>query len=42
MAENLVQNYVNGKLVDSVATDFTELVDPATGQVTGRSPRSTP
>ena len=42
MADNLVQNYVNGKLVDSAATDFTELVDPATGQVTGRSPKSTP
>ena len=26
----------------SAATDFTELVDPATGKVTGRSPKSTP
>ena len=38
----MVQNYVNGKLVDSAATEFTELVDPATGKVTGRSPKSTP
>ncbi|SDT42888.1 1-pyrroline dehydrogenase [Friedmanniella luteola] len=37
-----VQNYVDGKLVDSDATEFTELVDPTTGQVTGRSPKSTP
>ena len=37
-----MQNYVNGKLVDSAATEFTELVDPATGKVTGRSPKSTP
>ena len=42
MADNLVQNYVNGRLVDSAATEFTELVDPTTGQVTGRSPKSTP
>ena len=42
MADNLVQNYVNGKLVDSAATEFTELVDPTTGEVTGRSPKSTP
>src|SRR3712207_3678308 len=42
MSDNVVQNYVNGKLVDSVATEFTELVDPVTGNVTGRSPRSTP
>ena len=42
MTDNLVQNYVNGKLVDSAATEFTELVDPATGKVTGRSPKSTP
>jgi betaine-aldehyde dehydrogenase len=37
-----VQNYVNGALVDSATTEFTELVDPTNGQVTGRSPRSTP
>ncbi|WP_375424432.1 gamma-aminobutyraldehyde dehydrogenase [uncultured Friedmanniella sp.] len=37
-----VQNYVNGALVDSVATEFTELVDPTDGTVTGRSPKSTP
>ena len=37
-----MQNFVNGKLVDSAATEFTELVDPTTGQVTGRSPKSTP
>src|SRR3712207_9099907 len=42
MSDNVVQNYINGKLVDSVATEFTELVDPATGKVIGRSPRSTP
>ena len=42
MADNLIQNYVNGKLVDSAATEFTELVDPVTGKVTGRSPKSTP
>ena len=32
------QNDVNGKLADSAATEFTPLVDPATGKVTGRSP----
>ena len=42
MTDNLVQNYVNGKLVDSAATDFTDLVDPVTGKVIGRSPKSTP
>jgi acyl-CoA reductase-like NAD-dependent aldehyde dehydrogenase len=42
VSDTLVQNYVNGKLVDSAATEFTELVDPATGRVTGRSPESTP
>ena len=42
MSDTVVQNYVNGKLVDSAATEFTELVDPATGKVTGRSPKSTP
>ncbi|HLL63843.1 MAG TPA: gamma-aminobutyraldehyde dehydrogenase [Propionibacteriaceae bacterium] len=42
MADNLIQNYVNGKLVDSAATEFTELVNPTTGKVTGRSPKSTP
>src|SRR3712207_5159754 len=42
MSDNVVQNYINGKLVDSVATEFTELVDPATGKVIGRSPKSTP
>ena len=36
-----VQNYVDGRLVDSAAEEFTELVDPTTGEVTGRSPRST-
>jgi betaine-aldehyde dehydrogenase len=41
MSDTVVQNYVNGKLVDSAATEFTELVDPATGKVTGRSPKST-
>ena len=38
---DLIQNYVNGALVDSVATDFIELVDPTTGKVDGRSPIST-
>ena len=42
MVDNLIQNYVNGKLVDSAAAEFTELVDPVTGRVTGRSPKSTP
>ena len=42
MADKLIQNYVNGRLVDSAATEFTELVDPATGKVIGRSPKSTP
>jgi betaine-aldehyde dehydrogenase len=42
VTDTVVQNYVNGKLVDSAATEFTELVDPATGKVIGRSPRSTP
>jgi betaine-aldehyde dehydrogenase len=37
-----VQNYVDGRLVDSVTKEFTELVDPTNGQVTGRSPKSTP
>ena len=37
-----VQNYVDGRLVDSAAEEFTELVDPTNGEVTGRSPRSTP
>jgi betaine-aldehyde dehydrogenase len=36
-----VQNYVNGALVDSGTEEFTELVDPTNGEVTGRSPRST-
>ncbi|WP_456698566.1 aminobutyraldehyde dehydrogenase [Aeromicrobium sp. P5_D10] len=38
---DLIQNYVNGALVDSAATDFIELVDPTTGKVDGRSPIST-
>jgi betaine-aldehyde dehydrogenase len=42
VSDTVVQNYVNGKLVDSAATEFTELVDPATGRVIGRSPKSTP
>jgi betaine-aldehyde dehydrogenase len=36
-----VQNYVDGTLVDSAATDFVELVDPTTGRPDGRSPVST-
>jgi len=38
MSGAVVQNYVNGTLVDSAGTELTELVDPATGKVTGRSP----
>ncbi|GAA1828456.1 aminobutyraldehyde dehydrogenase [Microlunatus capsulatus] len=41
-APRTVQNYVDGRLVDSTATEFTELVDPTNGEVTGRSPKSTP
>ena len=40
-ATRTVQNYVDGALVDSDATEFTELVDPTNGEVTGRSPKST-
>ncbi|NRQ50000.1 gamma-aminobutyraldehyde dehydrogenase [Aeromicrobium stalagmiti] len=36
-----IQNYVDGSLVDSAATDFIELVDPTTGRADGRSPIST-
>jgi betaine-aldehyde dehydrogenase len=36
-----IQNYVDGALVDSVATDVIELVDPTTGRPDGRSPIST-
>jgi betaine-aldehyde dehydrogenase len=36
-----IQNYVDGALVDSTATDFIELVDPTTGRPDGRSPIST-
>ena len=39
MSDDLVQNFVNGKLVDSAATEFAELVDPVTGQVTVGSPQ---
>jgi betaine-aldehyde dehydrogenase len=39
---DVVKNYVNGKLVESAATEFTELVDPTNGKVIGRSPKSTP
>jgi betaine-aldehyde dehydrogenase len=42
MSDNVVQNYINGKLVDSASTEFTELVDPVTGKIIGRSPKSTP
>ena len=42
MADSLVQNNVNGLLVDSPSTEITELVDPVTGEVTGWSPKSTP
>jgi betaine-aldehyde dehydrogenase len=38
---DLIQNYVDGALVDSVATDFVQLVDPTTGRRDGRSPIST-
>lgn len=36
-----IQNYIDGALVDSVATDFIELVDPTTGRPDGWSPIST-
>ena len=39
---DVVKNYVKGKLVESAATEFTELVDPTNGKVIGRSPKSTP
>ena len=42
MSDTVVQNHVNGKLIDSASTEFAELVGPATGKVTGRSPKSTP
>ena len=42
MADSLVQNYVNGLLVQSQSTEFTKLVDPVTGEMAGRSPKSTP
>ncbi|MFC5677409.1 gamma-aminobutyraldehyde dehydrogenase [Aeromicrobium endophyticum] len=38
---DVIQNYVDGALVDSAATDFIELVDPTTGRPDGRSPIST-
>jgi betaine-aldehyde dehydrogenase len=38
---DVVQNYVDGALVDSAATEFIELVDPTTGRADGRSPVST-
>ena len=37
----LIQNYVDGALVDSAATDVIELIDPTTGRPDGRSPIST-
>ncbi len=39
---DIVQNYVDGRLVDSRTSDFIDLVDPTTGEVDGRSPISTP
>lgn len=38
---NTIQNYIDGALVDSAATDFIELVDPTTGRPDGQSPIST-
>ncbi|RYB93665.1 gamma-aminobutyraldehyde dehydrogenase [Nocardioides oleivorans] len=37
-----IQNFVDGELVESAATDFIDLVDPTTGELDGRSPVSTP
>ncbi len=36
-----IRNYVDGELVESETTEHLDLVDPATGQVDGRSPVST-
>ncbi|CCQ17514.1 NAD-dependent aldehyde dehydrogenase [Rhodococcus sp. AW25M09] len=38
---DVIQNYVDGALIDSAATDFIELIDPTTGRPDGRSPIST-
>ena len=38
---DVIQNYIDGALIDSAATDFIELVDPTTGRPDGRSPIST-
>lgn len=38
---NVIQNYVDGVLVDSAATEFIDLIDPTTGLPDGRSPVST-
>jgi malonate-semialdehyde dehydrogenase (acetylating)/methylmalonate-semialdehyde dehydrogenase len=36
------QNFIGGKFVDSSATEFFDVHDPATNQVVGRVPQSTP
>lgn len=37
---DLIKNFVNGRLVESAATESIELIDPTTGQPDGRSPIS--
>ncbi len=37
---NRVRNYVNGRWCESTATDFVEVVNPATAEVIGRTPLS--
>ncbi|WP_347882190.1 gamma-aminobutyraldehyde dehydrogenase [Nocardioides sp. CER19] len=38
----MIQNYIDGRLVDSPTGSFIDLVDPTTGEVNGRSPVSLP
>jgi betaine-aldehyde dehydrogenase len=37
-----IQNYIDGQLTGSATSDFLDLVDPATGDLNGRSPISLP
>ena len=37
----ILQNYINGKFVDSKATDFFEVRNPATDEVLAKVPKST-
>ncbi len=41
MSRERVKNYINGKWVDSAATEFQEVVNPATGEVIAETPMST-